>query len=109
MNTPTNIEVTAPDTDGFTEDDKKFEIKGPNGGKTFTVEFKKDYLLSGNAAKEIKVTYKAKLNDKATSGFDANTNTARGLMNGLRIMRQTKEQAGIPMIYHLVLRTCGLK
>ena len=46
-----------------------------SGGKTFVVKFKKDYLLSGNA-KSITITYKAKLNENATSGFDANTNTA---------------------------------
>ena len=34
-------------------------------------------MLSGSAAKTITVTYKAKLNDKAKTGFDANTNEVR--------------------------------
>lgn len=45
-------------------------------GNTFTIKFTRAYLLSGNAAKSITVTYKSKLNENATSGFDANTNEA---------------------------------
>jgi len=44
-------------------------------GRTFTITFKKDYLLSG-FAKNITVTYDSEINSNATSGFDANTNTA---------------------------------
>ncbi len=50
------------------------EYELEKNGRTFTIKFKKDYLLSGSAAKTITVTYKAKLNDKAKTGFDANTN-----------------------------------
>ncbi|OLR56914.1 fimbrial protein [Hornefia porci] len=46
-------------------------------GKTFTIKFTNKYLLSGNAAKNITVTYKAELNNSATVGFDANTNKAK--------------------------------
>lgn len=45
-------------------------------GKTFTVKLTKAYLLKGDSARTVTVTYKAKLNDQATSGFDANTNKA---------------------------------
>lgn len=50
----------------------KYEVS--KSGRTFTIKFKKEYLLSGNAAKDITVTYKAKLNEHAKTGFDANTN-----------------------------------
>lgn len=53
------------------------EYELEKNGRTFTIKFKKDYLLSGSAAKTITVTYKAKLNDKAKTGFDANTNEVR--------------------------------
>ncbi len=53
-------------------DSQKYKVE--KSGRTFTIKFQKEYLLSGNAAKNITVTYKAKLNKNAKSGFDANTN-----------------------------------
>lgn len=44
-------------------------------GKSFTISFAGDYIKA-NPNQNVTVTYTSKLNEKATSGFDANTNTA---------------------------------
>ncbi|MDY2960398.1 MAG: SpaA isopeptide-forming pilin-related protein [Hornefia sp.] len=73
LDAPTNIEVFGPENVKLTNGT---EYRLAQTGKKFTITFTKDYLLSGNSAKSIVVKYMAKLNDKATSGFDANTNKA---------------------------------
>lgn len=44
-------------------------------GKSFTISFASDYIKA-NPNQNVTVTYTSKLNEKATSGFDANTNKA---------------------------------
>ena len=61
--------------EGETELTEDTEYTLSQNGNNFTISFAKSYLLSGQA-KDIKVTYDSKLNENATSGFDANTNTA---------------------------------
>lgn len=72
LDNPTDITVS--DQEGSLVLGTDYELE--QDGKTFKIKFKKDYLLSDNA-KNITVTYKSKLNADATSGFDANTNTAK--------------------------------
>lgn len=72
LDEPTDITV-ADENKTLTENTDYELVKS---GKSFTVKLKKEYLLSGDSAKKVTVTYKAKLNSNATSGFDANTNKA---------------------------------
>ena len=73
LNAPTNIVVKEADT--VLIENTHYTLVKSNNNKTFTIKFKKEYLLSG-FAKNIKVTYDSELNQNASSGFDANTNTA---------------------------------
>lgn len=72
LDAPTEIKV-ADENETLVENTDYELVKD---GKTFTVKLKKSYLLSGDSAKKVTVTYKAKLNNNAKSGFDANTNKA---------------------------------
>lgn len=73
LDAPTDIEVFGPDSKKL-KDGEQYNLV--QTGKKFTITFTKDYLLSGKTSKNIVVKYRAKLNEKATSGFDANTNKA---------------------------------
>ena len=72
LDAPTDIKVA--DENKTLVENTDYELV--KSGKSFTVKLKKEYLLSGDSAKKVTVTYKAKLNSNATSGFDANTNKA---------------------------------
>lgn len=72
LDAPTDIKVA--DGNKMLVENTDYELV--ESGKSFTVKLKKEYLLSGDSAKKVTVTYKAKLNSNATSGFDANTNKA---------------------------------
>ena len=66
-------EIVVSDGSGALTDGTEYILE--QEGKSFTIKFSRNYLLSGQA-KAITVTYKSTLNEDATSGFDANTNTA---------------------------------
>ena len=82
--TGVKFEITDTLDEGLTFAENSFKLNGevlPAGvtavvnGQTATISFTEEYVKeNGNA--EIKVTYSATLNNKATVNFDANTNTA---------------------------------
>ncbi len=71
LNKPQKIVVKANNIALTLNTDYKIEW---TGDRTFTIKFTKNYLLSGNSKKDIKVTYESELNNNAKKGFDPNTN-----------------------------------
>ena len=72
LDAPEDIKVSVGGTEVAASADKYTLTQN---GKSFKVSFASAYIKA-NPNQKVTVTYKSKLNEKATSGFDANTNKA---------------------------------